>query len=158
MAVRKPLVIVAGQIQQLQSGDTLDAASPEVVLLKNVSGGTVTVGQPVIALPGDECDLAKADDLATSSVIGLVFDASIVDDATGGVLTDGVLTASTDAWDVVTGDTGGLTPGARYYVSAATAGLLADAAPTSDGEVVACIGKAISATKMRIGVENTVLL
>ena len=106
------------------------------------------IGAPVYMKANGNVDLAKADAQATADVLGLVKDASIAAAASGNVLLDGVLTATTDQWDAVAGTTGGLTPGAVYFLSAATAGLLTATAPSTAGQFVVRVGKALSATKM----------
>jgi hypothetical protein len=65
---------------------------------------------------------------------------------------DGFLTATTGQWDAVTGQTGGLTPGALYYLSVATAGKLTLTATETVGEFVERVGKAVSTTRMEVTV------
>jgi hypothetical protein len=50
----------------------------------------------------------------------------------------------------VTGQVGGLTPNSTYYLSAATAGALTTTAPSTAGQFVYRVGKAISTTQMDI--------
>lgn len=157
MAVRKPLVIVNGQIEQLQAGDTTTAGF-ELQALANENAGTIVIGQPVYASGASQVDLALADASLTKDVIGLVYDTSILTTATGNIITDGVMTATTGQWDVVTGDTGGLVFNSIYYLDPTTPGMLTVTAPTADGDYVAPIGIAISTTKMRIEIKTTVLL
>lgn len=57
---------------------------------------------------------------------------------------DGVVTLTTAEWDSVTGGSGGLTPGARYYLD--TAGKITTTAPTAPGTFVTPIGRAITST------------
>lgn len=156
MAVRKPLVIVNGQVQQLQAGDTIE--HPDLYSRTNNNAGAIVIGQAVYVDGAGTVDLAQADALSTSEVLGLVADVSIAAAASGGILTDGRLVATTTQWDAVTGQTGGLTPGAKYYLSAATAGMLTTTAPNVDGNVVAPVGKALSTTEMEINIEHTILL
>jgi hypothetical protein len=154
MAAKKPLVITGGQIEQLQAGDTLDASVSEVDVVSetNDNAGPITIGMAVYAKSDGDVDLAQADAQGTVQVEGLVAEASISAAASGLIQTDGVLTASTGAWDAVTGDTGGLTPGAAYYLSEATPGGLTTTAPTSGGDFVVRVGLAISATALDISI------
>lgn len=159
MALLKPVVIKAGQLQRIQAGDVIDSAlAPEVQTVTNANAGAIVIGRPVFISAADSVDLAQANSTSTSQVIGLVFDASIASAASGLVLTDGVLAATTTQWDVVTGQTGGLTAGAEYYLSPTTVGGLTTTAPDGDGQVVAPVGVALGTTKLRLGIKPTVLL
>ena len=62
MSQRKPLVIVDGQIQQLQAGDVLDAQVSEVdvVSKQNDNLGAINIGQPVYVKSNGNVDLAQA--------------------------------------------------------------------------------------------------
>lgn len=152
MASRKPLVITNGQIEQLQAGDTLNATVSEVDVVSktNDNAGSITVGQPVYVKSNGNVDLGRANAQGTTQILGLVADASISASASGIIQTDGILAASTGDWDAVTGETGGLTPGAVYYLDAATAGKLTQTAPTTTGQFVVKCGLAISTTEMDI--------
>ena len=160
MASRKPLVINNGQIQQIQSGDVLDAVVSEVdlVSLTNNNAGAIVIGMPVFSDDADDVDKAQADAVATVEVIGLVQDTSIAAAASGFIQTDGVLTATTGEWDAVAGTTGGLTAGAIYFLSAATAGNLTETAPTTAGQFVLRVGKALSTTEMEISISQPIKL
>lgn len=160
MASRKPLVINSGQIQQLQSGDVLDAVVTEVdvVSLTNGNAGSIVIGMAVYSDADDSVDIAKADALATVEVLGLVQDTSIGAAASGLIQTDGVLTATTGQWDTVTGDSGGLTAGSVYYLDETTAGNLTLTAPTTVSQFVVRVGKALSTTEMEITITQPIKL
>ncbi len=160
MASRKPLVMVAGQIQQLQAGDTLNAAVSEVdiVSMTNDNAGSIVIGAPVYVDDDDGVDKARANAMSTADVLGLVKDATVATTAAANIQTDGVLAATTTQWDAVTGQTGGLTASVRYYLDPSTAGKLTTTAPTTVGQVVICIGKALSATEMELAIGDPVLL
>ncbi|MHC4355558.1 MAG: hypothetical protein ACYS0H_22895, partial [Planctomycetota bacterium] len=115
MAVKKPLVITAGQVQQLQAGDSIE--HPGLFNRTNNNAGAITIGQAVYVDGAGTVDLAQADAAATTKVLGLVADVSIAAAASGGITTDGVLTATTGQWDAVTGQVGGLTAGSQYWLS-----------------------------------------
>lgn len=158
MAARKPLVIVAGRIQQLQAGDTLDASVSEVDVISrtNANAGALVIGHAVYVSASGSVDKAQADALATIEVLGLVRDASIAAGQPGNIQTDGVLVATTGQWDAVTGQTGGLTVGAVYYLSPTTAGQLTATAPTAVGQWVVRVGKALSETELEITIEEPI--
>jgi hypothetical protein len=160
MAQRKPLVIINGQIQQLQAGDTLDAVVSEVDIVSatNANAGVIAIGQPVYVSGADAVNLAQANASGTVEVLGLVKDVSVNAAATANIQTDGVLTATTTQWDAVTGDTGGLNAGAVYYLDAATAGKLTTTAPTEVGQYVVRVGKALSTTDLEISIGQPIKL
>lgn len=178
-AYRKPIVIESGELEQIQSGDGLDAGAfqlpagigaPNQVLavpatgtllawtdpdiadlsLINDNAGPIVIGNAVYVKADGNVDLAKADAQATADVLGLVKDTSVATAVAGNVLLDGVLTATTGEWDAVAGTTGGLTPGVVYFLDDTTAGMLTATAPSATGKFVVRIGKAISATMMNL--------
>jgi len=161
LAERKPLVINAGQIQQIQTGDTLDVnltGEVDTVSLENENAGTIVIGCPVYCSDVDKVDKAQANAVATVEVLGLVQDVTILTTASGNIQTDGVLTATTGQWDAITGDTGGLTAGSVYYLDPDTAGMLTTTVPPDAGDFVLRVGKAISATGLEISILNAVKL
>jgi hypothetical protein len=156
MAIKKPLVITAGQIEQLQSGDSVE--HPGLFTRTNNNAGAITVGQPVYVDGAGTVDLALADAAATTHVLGLVADASIAAAASGGIQTDGVLTAATLDWDAVTGQVGGLTTGVQYYLDPTTPGNMTTTAPSATGDFVAPLGIAMSTTELEITIGHTIKL
>lgn len=154
--IKKPLVLTNGEIEQLQAGDMM--ASAELFSRVNNNVAAIVKGQPVYADGGGTVDLAQANAAATKSVLGLVADTTIAANASGSIQTDGVLVATTAEWDVVTGGSGGLTPGSFYYLSADTAGELLTTVPTDAGEFVARVGQALSATELEISIMSTIKL
>jgi hypothetical protein len=160
MALRKPLVIVSGQIQQLQAGDSLDATVSEVdvVTMMNGNASSITIGQAVYVEAAGSVDLAQANASSTVEILGLVKSTSIAAAASGSIQTDGILTATTVQWDAVTGGTGGLTAGSIYYLDPDTPGLLTTTAPTTAADYVVRVGLALSTTDMDITVSEPILL
>lgn len=157
MASRKPLVIVAGEIQQLQSGDTLNAVvtTPDSVTL--TADNTLIAGNAVYSTGNDTCDKAKADASGTSKVVGLAT-AAITGSSTGTIQTNGVMALTTTQWDAVFGTSGGLTANTDYYLSAGTAGLGTGTAPTTAGQYVVYLGRALSTTELMIDIDRRILL
>jgi hypothetical protein len=158
MAVRIPLVIVNGVIQQLPSGDTVSGLGADAITLTNNNAGSAVIGMPVYSDSADGFDLALADAAATYLVIGLVQDTSISAAAAGEVQVNGILTATTGQWDAVTGDSGGLTAGSRYFLDPTTVGNLTTTPTTTTTEYVTPVGRALSTTKMELLIETSVLL
>ena len=155
MAVKKALVITGGQIEQLQSGDNLDIGN--MITKTNDQGGAIVIGQPVYVV-GTTVLLAIANAQASIRVAGLVLDLSVADQDPANILLDSKLTATTGQWDAVTGQTGGLTPGANYFLDPTTAGMLTLTAPTTVGQFVVRVGHALSATEFEIEIGQPIKL
>ncbi len=124
----------------------------------NDNAGSIVIGAPVYVKSNGNVDLAEANATATTLVVGLVHDTSIATTVSGLVTVEGVVTATTAQWDAVTGQVGGLTAGSVYYLDPATAGMLTVTAPSTTGQYVATVGLAMSATKMKITIQPTILL
>jgi hypothetical protein len=119
-----------------------------VLSLQNVDASAVSAGAPVYAFTSaNTFKRANASAVATKPVIGLVIDGSVAVSAIARVQTAGVVTLTTAQWDAITGGTGGLTPGSRYFLDVA-AGLLTITAPTTG--VVRPVGIALSSTQLKL--------
>lgn len=163
MAQRKPLVLGDdGLAQQLQAGDTISAPTNAPSLRATTNGesaAAMTFGAPVYAATGTSVKRAQANAKATSKVAGLVYDASIAAGASGQINQSGIQTGTTAQWDaVVTGQSGGLTVGAYYFVDAANPGKLTATAPSTVGQCNVLVGQAISATDMEVDPLPPILL
>lgn len=153
--LKKPLVLTNGQIEQLQSTDTI--TSVEAISLTNGEASVAIVcGMAVYVSGNDTVKRAKADAVGTTPVFGLAVDASTAAAAAGGFYTDGILALTTGQWDAVAGTTGGLTAGTRYYLSGATAGNITSTAPATG--FVQEIGVALSTTELKIGIRPVIKL
>lgn len=148
MAARKPLVLNAGEIQQLQTGDTLLAAVSEVALIALTNGdvGAHALGDFVYISAADTAKKAQGNAIATKEAIAVATGA-ISAAAVGSYQTDGIVAGLT-----------GLTAGAIYYLSAATAGLMTTTAPSTTGQYVVRVGIAISTTELELRIERPILL
>jgi hypothetical protein len=100
----------------------------------------------------------KADAKTTSKLAGLGLDPSIAAGATGSIITDGTLVASTGQWDAVAGTTGGLAFGTEYFLDPTTAGMLTATPPTSVGQCNTLVGMAISSTELELRIQPPILL
>jgi hypothetical protein len=161
MALKKPLVISNGEIEQLQAGDTLDApqSGGDVYVMINDEASPVVICAPVYVDANNGFKKAKADAAGTSKCIGLVAASpNIGAGSTGIVMVDGILSATTGQWDAVTGGAGGLAFGTDYYLSKDTAGLLVTAAPSAAGQYVIYVGRGISTTEMMISIDRRIKL
>ena len=161
MALKIPLVLTSGQIQQLQAGDSLNASCNEidVVEMTNSNAGAVVICSPVYVDGAGTFDKAQADASATTEILGLVAEPTSIGIAgSGSIQTDGILTATTGEWDAVTGDVGGLTAGSVYYVDPDTAGMLTTTAPSAAGDFVIRVGVALSTLDLDITVTPPIKL
>jgi len=154
MAVKKPIVITNGQLEQLQTGDSIDLGN--IVTRNNNEAGAMVVGN-IVYINGANAQLAQADAQSTIRVAGFVVTggaaASPVD-----IKTEGIVTLTTGEWDAVAGTTGGLTPGATLFLSAAVAGEGTETSPTAAGEFVVRCGHALSATELEIDFQQPIKL
>lgn len=157
MALKKPLVLTSGKIEQLQSGDTLDVtvSTADEISLTNGGGSTASPGAIVYVSAANAFQLSRANASGTAKAIGLLT-ASTNAAASNPVRKDGTLVLTTGQWDTITGQTGGLTAGSDYYLSEATAGQMTTSAP-STGWVLK-IGTAISTTDFEIQIGEAIRL
>ena len=119
---------------------------------------SLPIGTPLYSSGPGTVTRANATSGITAQVVGLVSDTSIAIGASGGIQTTEILTATTTQWDVISGQLGGLTEGATYYLSSITPGKITTAAPTIVGQYVVIIGTAVSFTQMSINIQPFVLL
>lgn len=157
MALKKPLAVYGGQIEELRAGDELNAAILEVdvITLTNNSGSTIPGGGVVYISASNEVSPAQANSDATAKPFGLAV-ASIADAASGKVQTDGSILSVSD-WSAITGSAS-LTAGARYYLSAASAGQMTTTPPSGSGEYVIPLGRAVSTTDFEISLGTSIKL
>lgn len=134
------------------SGGAGSVISPEVFPVTNTAGVAILAGSPVTAL-GRRGD---ASTLGTSVIVGFAqadTDPTMPIPVQGG----GALSLPTTTWDTVTGQVGGLTPGARY-VLATTPGGLSTSAPTAVGNAVTALGTSRDATTLILEIAQPILL
>lgn len=107
-------------------------------------------GNAITTNTNGEILFAKADAAGTANVLGLVIEAAEGSGRPVGYQIDGLMTLEIAQWDNVTGQTGGLTPQAVYWLSPATAGKLTTTKPISGGAYQTPIGYATSSKTMRL--------
>jgi hypothetical protein len=148
MAARKPIVIVGGQLQQLQAGDTLNAPVTETETQQWTNGdaGAHALGDAVYISAADTAKKAQANAAATAPAVAFATGA-IANGAVGGYQSAGLLAGLT-----------GLTAGTIYYLDAATAGGRTATAPTTAGQYVVELGIAVSTTEFLIRIRPPILL
>jgi hypothetical protein len=164
MTIRSPLVLGAdGLPQQLQPGDVIAAptTAPSLNAVTNGESATALVfGTPTYFSASDSVKRAQANAKSTSRLAGLVYDASISAGAIGNIATSGVIVGTTTQWDAVTGQTGGLSFGADYFLDAATPGKLTTTAPNTaaSGQCNTFVGRGGSPTEFELNFELPILL
>jgi hypothetical protein len=92
----------------------------------------------------------------SGKVFALVSDTVLPAGGFGNVIAAGTLVATIAQWNAVTGLTGGLVPGATYYVSA-TPGILTTT-PNLGGVALSIVGFAVSTTSLRLALGNAIIL
>lgn len=158
MSERKPLVLDDnGNMTLLQAGDTLDAVAKEVDSFNMINEETNPIPKLSVVRVSSSGKVknSQANAPATHKAIGLATK-EIAPSAVGSIQTDGQITGTTAEWDVITGQTGGLTPGATYFLSETALGGLRATANTTGSLVV--IGEALSETVLNLNIEKPILL
>lgn len=124
------------------------AGVTEVIGISATNGESVAISicRAVYVSGNGQVRLANANSSGTYEAVGLVGVTSISASASGTIVVSGTLSATTGQWDAVTGQSGGLTFGAKYYLSNTNNGALTTTPPLS-GYVVP-VGKALSSTQM----------
>ena len=150
MATKKPLCIYGGELEELRAGDSLSSVSDSN--LKTLTNEDVTnslaIGDAVYISSADKVKPAQADADSTSKVIGLAREAiASGGSASGSIQTDGVIAGLT-----------GLVAGADYYLSTSVIGGITNTAPTTAGQYVVKIGRALSTTELEITIEPRIKL
>ena len=162
MTLREPLVIIQGQVQQLPSGDTINGAPASLetnyFVATNNQGSTINKCMAVYIESADTVNLASANSATLSAFVGLVSDTSIGTGNTGNIQFGEILTANTAQWDAVTGESGGLTAGAIYYLSPTSPGELTQNAPVTVNQYVVQVGRALNSTNFNIYQSGGILL
>jgi len=159
MALRKPLVLVNGEIAQLPAGDDIDApfSGAIEISLVNDNAGSVVICTPVYASAAGHFDKANATAAGTAKVIGLVTSTTVATGASGQVAVTGTVSATTGQWDAVTSGSGGLVFNTNYYLDT-TAGKLTTTSTTTTGQNNVFVGRGLSATVMELGIRQPILL
>ena len=161
MATRSPLVIVAGQIQQLQAGDSISVAAGQYsndVLINGEASSALVVGTPVYISAAGAAKRAQSNAASTARDAGLWVDTTPAAAGSGNCAVSGRVTATTVQWDAVAATTGGLVFNTSYYLDPTTPGKLTSTAPTTPGQLVVLVGVAISSTDMELELSQPILL
>lgn len=131
------------------------AAGSITVEAINGEAFTLEKCRPVVIWSGSTVRRASNASQALAAVLGLATadaDATLV----VGIQVSGEFEATANQWDAVTGQVGGLTPAARYFLGAA--GALTTTPPSSAGASLVLVGTALTSTKMELGINAPILL
>jgi hypothetical protein len=152
---RVTLTVSRGEPTVIQVGKPGPAGPPGDAIFQSAEvDSACQPGQPLYLKPNGHLDLARADEFAIARVCGLAVEVG-TPTVSVDYTPDGVL-ALTD-WSAVTG-TVSLLPGADYFLSPDTAGKLSTIAPTTSGQVVVAVGRALSTQKLEIEIQPLILL
>jgi hypothetical protein len=105
-----------------------------------------------------ECEESIATSYEASCVVGLVADAVVPPGVSGEISSKGMIEKSASAWDIITGETGGLRGGKDYFLRHDMAGGITSIPPTASTQFVVKVGKAISSTLLDINIEPPIQL
>jgi hypothetical protein len=114
----------------------------------------MNAGQPVYLKSNGHIDLARANAIGTSIVVGLLL-SDVLSTFAGAYIKDGSLYLVD--WTAVIG-VASLALGATYYLDPDLAGCLTAIAPTSTGKFVCSVGQAVSTKTLAIEIQPKILL
>lgn len=127
---------------------------PSTTYQSAIFDSTAQVGMVLYVPSSGHVDLARANSTATSWAVGLVSRAASSGNI-GEYQTGGEITLSD--WTSIIGSTN-LSPGAYYYLSATTAGLLTTNAPSSPGQQVVAVARALTTETINIEIAQAIEL
>ena len=102
-------------------------------------------------------DLANANDITKMKVMGLVATNIIEAGGAGIIALLGKISGSTTQWDSITGQAGGLTPNANYFLDI-VGGMITNSAPLDRAAFLCPIGSALSETVLNINIGKIIQL
>lgn len=150
MALKVPLVVTSGEVQQLQTADSLADASGNLYGIGNrltvILSGVGTLNpkdivyfQGGVVGGGHLVDFAKADDITKCKQLGMYIGSF--------VQLSGLITGLS-----------GLTQGSEYWLSPTTAGAITTTVPSTAGQVVVKLGIALTSSIFILNIKHPILL
>lgn len=128
--------------------------TPEALSHSAEADSTIKIGYPIYMKATGHLDPAQADAAGPTQVIGLsISDANVGFACT--YITEG--TVERTDWTEVAGSAT-LVPGNTYFLSPTTAGQITNVAPSTLGQYVVRVGRAITTTKLDVEIELPILL
>jgi hypothetical protein len=148
--------VTVDQYGRVTAGSAGSAVSSISSQLTNGEASSIAIGQAVYVSGAATVRKANANAAGTKDVLGIVGDTTIASSGVGSIITEGVVSATTTQWDAVTGQTGGLTTGAVYYLDNTTAGKITTTVPSTG--YVCRVGIAVSTTLLKLQVAAPIQL
>jgi hypothetical protein len=148
--------VTVDQYGRVTAGSSGSAVSSISSQLTNGEATSIAIGQAVYVSGAATVRKANANAAGTKDVLGIVGDTTIAASGVGSIVTEGVVSATTVQWDAVTGQTGGLTTGAVYYLDNTTAGKITTTVPSTG--YVCRVGIAVSTTLLKLQVSAPIQL
>lgn len=143
-----------GQITAITAG-VGGSGGNSIVTKTNADSSTAVSGMAVFSFGAGTFKLGRADSVNTCEIVGLMVE-DVLSNGSGRFQCNGEVTLTTAQWDAVTGATGGLTPGATYFLSNVSSGKMTPTVPSTG--VIARLGVALDATKFLVKIEPTIQL
>lgn len=125
------------------------------VTLEAAAGEGGVIGQIVYATITGTWKLAVANSIATTRAYGFLL-SGMTTSFIGLAVNAGELVGSVAEWSAISGEVGGLTAGAQYFLSTSVTGNITKSPPTSGYRVP--VGKAITTTRMAVSIEECIKL
>lgn len=133
-----------------------DLKADRQLVVMNGGSRSLVFGQPVYsALSG--IDSASAGNSEKRTVIGLVCENEIGLNVEGRIQFRDVLSGTVSQWTEVTGSPTGLVPGQAYFLSVES-GKLTYTPPTTEGQNICYVGRAISNTDLFVDIQRPIAL
>ena len=171
MAVQKTLQMrTDGRVAEVAAIDTTTGASDAGKIVATGSDGKIASTLMPTGIGADSLAVTASENLTAGDFVNLWLDTGTVkarkaDATTEGKEADGFIKESalsgataTVYFEGTNTNLTGLTAGARYYLSATTAGLATATAPTGTGKVVQYLGRASSTTSIAFEATDGVIL
>jgi hypothetical protein len=169
MAVQKPVQVVSGRLQEVAALDSSAGAGDAGKIVALDSTGRIAATMMPVGISADTASITASENLSAGDFVSVWNDSGTVkvrkaDATTSGKECDGFVLASATSGNAASVYFEGqntqltsLTLGARYYLGA-TAGTITATPPSSTGNVVQYIGKAISATALSFEPDQGIIL
>ena len=148
------ILIQGGGITISHGAGTITISASGVVQLGAEADVQIKIGNPLYLKANTHVATAKADDASTVQVAGLAI-SNAAPTFTCNFVTEGQVERAD--WTDITGAVT-LTPGATYFLDAVIAGKITTVAPTTTGQYVVRVGRAIDTTTLDIEIELPIRL
>jgi hypothetical protein len=128
--------------------------SVDITYYSAEADSTTKIGSPLYLTGAGHVDLAQANAAGTVQVVGLALEV-VAAGFSCNYISEGSIERSN--WSGISG-TASLSPGATYFLDPSTAGRITTTAPTTAGQYVVRVGRAVNTTTLDIEIELPILL